>query len=46
MYYVLSMVSIDETTYIEGHYFANVLVGTLKIDRPRKRFLINSDELE
>lgn len=39
-------VSIDETTDIEGRFIANVIVGTLEIDRPGKLFLINSEELE
>lgn len=39
-------VSIDETTDIEGRYIANVVVGTLELDRPGKQFLINCAELE
>ncbi|KAL4143001.1 hypothetical protein QTP88_005383 [Uroleucon formosanum] len=39
-------VSIDETTDIEGRYIANVVVGTLELDKPGKQFLVNCKELE
>lgn len=39
-------VSIDETTDVEGRYIANVIVGTLEIDKPGEIFLLNTEVLE
>lgn len=39
-------ISIDETTDCEGRYVANVIVGTLEIDRPSQTFLLHSEALE
>lgn len=39
-------VSIDETTDVEGRFIANVIVGTLLIDKPGEVFLLTSEVLE
>ena len=39
-------VSIDETTDADGRYVANVIVGTLKEDRPGEIFLLACEVLE
>jgi hypothetical protein len=39
-------VSIDETTDSNGRYGANVIIGTLEIDCPRKIMLLTSEVLE
>ncbi|KAF0701739.1 DUF659 domain-containing protein [Aphis craccivora] len=39
-------VSIDETTDATGRYIANVVIGTLEIDKPGKIFLLSCDVLE
>jgi len=36
-------ISIDETTDVEGRYIANVIIGTLSSDNPRKIFLLTSE---
>lgn len=38
-------VSINETTDTEGRFIANVIIGTLIVDRPSD-MLLNSEELE
>ncbi|KAL4083120.1 hypothetical protein QTP88_028450 [Uroleucon formosanum] len=39
-------VSIDETTDANGHYVANVIIGTLEVGNIGKMFLLNSEVLE
>ena len=38
-------VSIDKTTDVEHRYVANVVIGTLEIDRPGEVFLLTSEVL-
>ena len=39
-------VSVDETTDVTGRFVANVVIGTLEIDRAGEIFLLHSEELE
>lgn len=39
-------VSIDETTDIQGRYIANVMIGTLEVDKPGQVYLLNSEVLD
>jgi len=39
-------ISIEETTDCKGRYIANVIVGTLEIERPSQLFLLHSETLE
>lgn len=39
-------VSIDETTDVDDHYVANIIIGILEINRPVKIFLLNSEVLD
>ena len=39
-------VSIDETSDVDGRFVANVVVGTLKHEQPRKIFLLACEALE
>jgi len=39
-------VSIDETTDVEGHFIANVTIGTLEIEHSGSMFLLHSEQLE
>lgn len=39
-------VSIDETTDVEGRYTANVIIGSLEVDRQGVVFLLYTEELE
>jgi len=38
--------SIDETTDVEAHFIANVIVGTLEIEHSGSIFLLHSEQLE
>lgn len=38
-------ISIDETTYAEGRFIANVIIGTLETEQSGKIFLLNTEEL-
>jgi len=39
-------VSVDETTDVQGRYIANIIIGTLEIDKPGQVYLLNSEVLE
>lgn len=39
-------ISVDETTDVTGCFVANVVIGTLEIDRAGEIFLLHSEELE
>lgn len=39
-------VSVDETTDVQGRYIANIIIGTLEVDKPGKVYLLNSEVLE
>jgi len=39
-------VSMDETTNVQGRYIANVIIGTLEVNKPEQVYLLNSEVLE
>jgi hypothetical protein len=39
-------VSVDETTDVQGRYIANVIIGTLEVNKPGQVYLLNSEMLE
>lgn len=39
-------VAVDETTDVQGRYIANVIIGTLEVDKPGQVYLLNSEVLE
>lgn len=40
------MLSIDETTDVEGRFIANFIIGTLEINEPGQIFLLTAEILE
>jgi hypothetical protein len=39
-------VSVNETTHVQDRYIANIIIGTLEIDKPGQVYLLNSEVLE
>lgn len=35
------LVSVDETTDVQGRYIANIIIGTLEVDKPWQVYLLN-----